>query len=44
MARNQQSSEPVGTPPEGGRWTWDGSAWVRVPEEDNSAASAANGE
>ncbi len=27
---------PEGTPPEGGRWTWDGAAWVRLPEDDKS--------
>lgn len=31
MAR-MTSADPVGTPPEGGRWTWDG-AWVRLPED-----------
>lgn len=33
MARNQSAGgEPVGTPPEGGRWTWNGAQWVRKPE------------
>lgn len=31
---------PVGTPPEGGRWTWV-DAWVRLPETDEAAAPAA---
>lgn len=28
--------QPVGTPPEGGRWTWDAQAaeWLRLPEPD----------
>lgn len=43
MARNQSAGEPVGTPPEGGKWTWDGAQWVRLSEdENNTAASAAN--
>lgn len=28
------ASEPVGTPPAGGRWTWDGQAWQLLPEPD----------
>lgn len=31
---------PVGTPPAGGRWTWNG-AWVPLPETDEAAAPAA---
>lgn len=31
---------PVGTPPAGGRWTWNG-AWVALPETDEAAAPAA---
>lgn len=26
---------PAGTPPEGGRWTWDGTQWVPLPEPDS---------
>lgn len=26
-------AEPIGTPPAGGRWTWDGAQWVRLPED-----------
>lgn len=26
---------PVGTPPAGGRWTWDGTDWVPLPEPDS---------
>lgn len=32
---------PVGTPPAGGRWTWDGSAWQRLPEAGDTPAPAA---
>jgi len=35
------ASAPIGTPPAGGRWTWDGAAWVRLPETDEAAAPAA---
>ena len=31
---------PNGTPPAGGRWTWNG-AWVALPETDEAAAPAA---
>lgn len=31
---------PIGTPPAGGRWTWNG-AWVPLPEIDEAAAPAA---
>ena len=34
------ASAPIGTPPAGGRWTWDGAAWVRLPETDEAAATA----
>lgn len=30
------NTEPVGTPSEGGRWTWDGAQWVRLPELDEA--------
>ena len=33
-------ADPVGTPPAGGRWTWDGS-WVRLPEVNEPGDSAA---
>ena len=33
-------SAPIGTPPAGGRWTWNG-AWVALPETDEAAAPAA---
>lgn len=34
--------EPVGTPPEGGRWTWDAQAaeWLRLPEQDTTPATS----
>lgn len=41
MARNQSAGDPVGTPPEGGRWTWDGAQWVRLPEDEPAAPAAA---
>lgn len=34
------ASTPIGTPPAGGRWTWNG-AWVALPETDEAAAPAA---
>lgn len=30
---------PVGTPPAGGRWTWDGTAWVPLPEPGDEPAA-----
>lgn len=36
--------QPTTTPPDGGRWTWDGAQWVRLAEEateDQPAADAA---
>lgn len=35
------SAEPIGTPPHGGRWTWDipAQVWVELP--DTAAAPAA---
>jgi len=42
MARNQSAVEPVGTPPEGGRWTWDGAQWLRMSEEPETTPPAAN--
>jgi hypothetical protein len=35
----QQSTttQPSGTPPEGGRWTWDGAQWVRLPDSETPA-------
>ena len=35
------STHPVGTPPAGGRWTWDGSQWQRLPEAGDTPAPAA---
>ena len=40
-ATTPAASAPIGTPPAGGRWTWDGAAWVRLPETDEAAAPAA---
>ena len=36
--------QPVGTPPHGGRWTWDVQAaeWLLLPEPDAPADAAAN--
>lgn len=34
-------SAPIGTPPAGGRWTWDGAQWARLPETDAEAAAPA---
>lgn len=36
---NEQRSEPQGTPPTGGRWSWDGAQWVRLSEQDTPTPS-----
>lgn len=38
------ASEPVGTPPHGGRWSWDAqaAAWQLIPESEAPAAAAAD--
>lgn len=35
--------QPAGTPPHGGRWTWDAQSaeWLLVPESQAPAATAA---
>lgn len=36
-------TQPIGTPPAGGRWTWSGGQWVQIPESDEPAAPAPAG-
>jgi hypothetical protein len=35
------STQPVGTPPGGGRWTWADGDWQRLPEAGDTPAPAA---
>lgn len=39
QATAQPTAQPTGTPPEGGRWMWDGQAWQRLPELDAGPAA-----
>jgi hypothetical protein len=40
-ASTTNATPPVGTPPEGGRWSWDGRQWVRLPELEGAPTAAA---
>lgn len=37
-AADVSSPPPIGTPPAGGRWTWDGAQWAPLPEPAEPAA------
>ena len=38
MPKATPQSAPTGTPPAGGRWTWDGAQWVPLPEATTPAS------